>query len=76
MAHFEFGAEYGIYSFRHTAALDLFHAFVKKGNTEREAILKLMPIIGHARESALRNYLHDIGGMLPKDYGEDYTLIF
>ncbi|WP_262888466.1 hypothetical protein [Flavobacterium collinsii] len=31
---------------------------------------------GHARESVLRNYLRDIGGMLPKDYGEDYTLIF
>jgi integrase len=73
---FGFGAEFGIYSFRHTAALDLFHSFVKQGKTEREAILKLMPITGHATEEALRNYLRDIGGMLPKDYGEDYTLEF
>ena len=65
-----------IYSFRHTAALDLFYSFVKQGNTEREAILKLMPITGHATEAALRNYLRDIGGMLPKDYGSDYTLEF
>jgi hypothetical protein len=54
----------------------LFHSFVKQNLTEREAILKLMPITGHATEAALRNYLRDIGGMLPKDYGSDYTLEF
>ncbi|MBB1195108.1 hypothetical protein DNC80_15705 [Flavobacterium sp. SOK18b] len=74
--HFNFNQDYGIYSFRHTAALDLFHAFIKQGMTEREAILKLMPITGHATETALRNYLRDVGGMLPKDYGADYTLEF
>lgn len=74
--HFKFGKDYGIYSFRHTAALDLFFAFMKQGLTEREAILKLMPITGHATETALRNYLRDVGGMLPKDYGSDYTLEF
>lgn len=74
--HFKLGKEYGIYSFRHTAALDLFHSFTKQGLTEREAILKLMPITGHASENALRNYLRDVGGMLPKDYGSDYTLEF
>ncbi|WP_163398138.1 tyrosine-type recombinase/integrase [Flavobacterium fluviatile] len=74
--HFGYGDEYGIYSFRHTAALDLFFSHIKKGLTEREAILKLMPATGHASEDALRNYLRDIGGMLPKDYGADYTLEF
>ena len=74
--HFKFGKDYGIYSFRHTAALDLYFAFIKQGMTEREAVLKLMPITGHATETALRNYLRDIGGMLPKDYGSDYTLEF
>lgn len=49
---------------------------MKQGLTEREAILKLMPITGHATETALRNYLRDVGGMLPKDYGSDYTLEF
>ncbi|AOZ99581.1 tyrosine-type recombinase/integrase [Flavobacterium commune] len=72
----KFNGDYGIYSFRHTAAMDLFHAFMKQGMTEHESILKLMPITGHASETALRNYLRDIGGMLPKDYGEDYTLEF
>jgi len=74
--HFNFGKDHGIYSFRHTAALDLFYSFMKQGLTEREAILKLMPITGHATETALRNYLRDVGGMLPKDYGSDYTLEF
>lgn len=74
--HFKLGKEYGIYSFRHTAALDLYYSFTKQGLTEREAILKLMPITGHASENALRNYLRDVGGMLPKDYGSDYTLEF
>lgn len=72
----KFNGDYGIYSFRHTAAMDLFHAFMKQGMTEHESILKLMPITGHASETALRNYLRDIGGMLPKDYGQDYTLEF
>src|SRR5699024_2559293 len=42
----KFNGDYGIYSFRHTAAMDLFHAFMKQGMTEHEAILKLMPITG------------------------------
>lgn len=72
----KFNGDYGIYSFRHTAAMDLFHAFMKQGMTEHESILKLMPITGHATEAALRKYLREIGGMLPKDYGQDYTLEF
>ena len=72
----KFNGDYGIYSFRHTAAMDLFHAFMKQGMTEHEAILKLMPITGHGTETALRKYLREIGGMLPKDYGQDYTLEF
>ena len=47
--------------------------FVKQGNTQLEAILKLMPIIVHASEATLRNYLHDIEEMLPKDYGESIS---
>jgi integrase len=74
--HFGFDGDYGIYSFRHTAALDLFNAFMKDGATEHEAILKLMPITGHKSEDALRNYLRDVGGMLPKDWGQYYTLNF
>lgn len=71
-----FNGDYGIYSFRHTAALDLYHAFVKEGCNDHEAVLKLMPIIGHEDPKTTRNYLRDIGGMLPKDYGAMFTLNF
>lgn len=74
--HFGYGSEYGIYSFRHTAALDLYNRFVKDGLTHREAVLKLMPIIGHNNEKTTEKYLRDVGAMLPKDYGELYSLGF
>lgn len=72
----DLGSEYGIYSFRHTAALDLYHTFTKSGLTHTEGVSKLMPIIGHTNESTTEKYLRDINALLPKDYGEFYTLDF
>ncbi len=74
--HFGFSSDYGIYSFRHTAAIDLYHAFMKEGITHREAVLRLMPIIDHSNEKTTEKYLRDVGAMLPKDYGHFYTLDF
>ena len=74
--HLGFGKEYGLYSFRHTFTLDLYNAFTKQGCTQKEAILKMLPITRHTNESGLRNYLRDVGGLLPKDYGENYTIDF
>ncbi len=71
-----FNGDYGIYSFRHTAALDLYHSFTKSGLLHREAVAKLMPIIGHKNESTTEKYLREVQEMLPKDYGEFYTLDF
>lgn len=71
-----FGKEYGIYSFRHSAALDLYHTFVKNGKTHAEAVSQLMPIIGHSNENTTEKYLRDINALLPKDYGKFYTLEF
>lgn len=71
-----FGKDYGIYSFRHTAALDLYNTFTKNGLTHSEAVSKLMPIIGHTSEKTTEKYLRDVGALLPKDYGEFYTLNF
>jgi len=71
-----FGKDYGLYSFRHSAALDLYHSFVRSGSNDHEAVLKIMPIIGHQDPETTRNYLRDIGGMLPKDYSDLYTLDF
>jgi integrase len=71
-----FGKDYGIYSFRHTAALDLYNTFVKQGANHNEAVSKLMPIIGHSNEKTTEKYLREVGALLPKDYGEFYTLDF
>lgn len=72
----KFGKEYGIYSLRHTFAVDLFNSFIKKGLTTVEAEMKMLPITRHKSLSGLRNYLRDVGAMMPKDYGGDYTIDF
>ena len=74
--HFGLGEQYGIYSFRHTAALDLYHAFVRDGAGHVEAVRKLMPILRHTSEKTTEKYLREIGAQLPKDYGALYTLEF
>lgn len=75
-AHFNFKNEYGIYSLRHTFAVDLYNAFIKQGLTTVEAELKMLPITRHKSLAGLRNYLRDVGAMMPKDYGGDYTIDF
>ncbi len=74
--HFGFSKDHTLYSFRHTFTLDLYNSFVRQGHTQREAILKMLPITRHTNENGLRNYLRDVGGLLPKDYGENYTIDF
>jgi hypothetical protein len=71
-----FGFESGIYSFHHTAAPDLYKTFTKNGSTPSEAVSKLMPIIGHSNEATTEKYLREVGALLPKDYGDFYTLDF
>jgi integrase len=71
-----FSKEYGIYSFRHTAAIDLFTTYQKQGLTDLEAKHKMLPITRHKSVDSLNKYLRDIGASLPKDYSEDYSLDF
>ena len=72
----DLGNEYGLYSFRHTFALDLYNSFLGQGLTQLEAKHKLMSITRHQSMAGLNNYLRDIGGVLPKDYSTDYTVSF
>ncbi|ARV05578.1 hypothetical protein BTO04_02185 [Polaribacter sp. SA4-10] len=67
---------YGIYSFRHTAAIDLFTTYQKQGLTDLEAKHKMLPITRHKSIDSLNKYLRDIGASLPKDYSDDYSLDF
>lgn len=64
----ELGREYGIYSFRHAFAVQLYKAFISRGMTSQEAKYKMLSITGHQSIKALENYLRDIGAELPEDY--------
>lgn len=66
---FNLGADYGLYSFRHTFITKLYRELVK-GSTPFEAKSKLMLITGHSTMSALEKYLRDIDAELPDDYSE------
>ncbi|XLS30488.1 tyrosine-type recombinase/integrase [Flavobacteriaceae bacterium M23B6Z8] len=71
-----FGMEHTIYSMRHTFAIDLYKNFIRKGKTDREAVLAMLPITRHKSETGLRNYLRNIGATVAKDYSDAYTLEF
>lgn len=71
-----FTDDYGIYSFRHSAAIDLFTNYKKQGLTDLEAKHKMLPITRHKSIDSLNKYLRDIGASLPKDYSKDYTIDF
>lgn len=71
-----FGKEYGLYSCRHSAIIDLYNSPIHKGMSEQEIILNIMPITGHKSEAGLRNYLRDIQAMVPEDHSNLYTIDF
>lgn len=65
--HFKLGADYGMYSFRHTFITKLYRE-LRKTSTPFEAKSKLMLITGHSTMTALEQYLRDIDAELPEDY--------
>lgn len=71
-----YGREYGLYSFRHTAILDLYNSMVDKGMSEQEILFKLMPITQHKSIGGLKNYLKNHKKSLPKDHSNIYTINF
>jgi integrase len=72
----KFNENYGIYSFRHTAAIDIYTTYKNQGLTDLEAKHKMLPITRHKSIDSLNAYLRDIGASLPKDYSGDYSLDF
>lgn len=71
-----YGREYGLYSFRHTAILDLYNSMVSQGMSEQEILFNLMPITQHKSISGLKNYLRNHKKSLPKDHSDIYTIDF
>jgi integrase len=70
--HFGLGADYGMYSFRHTFITKLYRELRKKCSPF-EAKSILMNITGHSTMSALELYLRDIDAELPEDYSHLLT---
>lgn len=67
--HFNLGADYTMYSFRHTFITKLYKEFAKT-MTPFESKSKLMLITGHSTMTALEKYLRDIDAVLPDDYSK------
>lgn len=67
--HFGLGADYGVYSFRHTYTVKVYRQF-RKTYAPFEAKTRLMLITGHTSMTALEKYLRDIDAELPGDYSD------
>lgn len=71
-----FGESYGLYSFRHSAAIDNYNHFKKRGLSDNEIIIKMLPITGHKTEQSLRSYLREIDSNLPTGYETNFSIDF
>lgn len=74
--HLGFNEHYGLYSFRHSAAIDNYNHYKKQGLNDYEIINKLVIIIGHSGPEVTRKYLRDVQANLPKEYGSNFSVKF
>ncbi|WP_114490891.1 tyrosine-type recombinase/integrase [Candidatus Ulvibacter alkanivorans] len=72
--HFNLGREYGIYSFRHSFAVNIYEHFIASGLSQSEAISKMLPITRHDSVEGLKNYLREKRRMLPKDFSHTISI--
>ncbi|QHI35734.1 Tyrosine recombinase XerC [Kordia antarctica] len=68
--------EHTLYSFRHTAAINIFKSLRDQKMPHDQILFRLMSITRHKSIAGLKNYLRDIGATLPEDYGDIYTIEF
>jgi integrase len=71
-----FGREYGIYSARHTAIMNLYNSLVDEGKGEMEILFQLMPITQHRSIAGIKNYLRKHKKSIPPDHSNIFTLDF
>lgn len=69
-----YGREYGLYSFRHTAIMDLYNSQVAQGMGEMEIIFKLMPLTTHKSVAGIKKYLRRHAQSIPADHSDIYTI--
>jgi len=71
-----FGREYGLYSCRHTAIMDLYNSKVAEGLGEQEIIFQLMPLTTHKSVAGIKKYLRRHQQSIPADHSHIYTIDF
>lgn len=75
-ARLGFGDEYGLYSFRHTAIVDLYQTYINEGLSEYEACLKIMPHTKHRSVESVKVYIRQYSYALPPDHSDLYSINF
>ncbi|QHI36139.1 Tyrosine recombinase XerC [Kordia antarctica] len=65
-----------LYSFKHTAASNLYNSLASEGKADEQVLTELMSFTRHKTKSQLRKYLRGIGASLAKDYSNKYTIDF
>ncbi|MBC8753991.1 site-specific integrase [Kordia sp. YSTF-M3] len=68
--------EHTLYSFRHSAAINIFKSLRDTKMPHDQILFRLMSITRHKSIAGLKNYLREIGATLPEDYGNIYTIEF
>jgi integrase len=71
-----YGREYGLYSGRHTAIMDLYNSLRSQGLGEMEALLKLMPYTQHKSIPGIKAYIKRHQNTIPPDHSDIFTIDF
>lgn len=71
-----YGREYGLYSGRHTAIMDLYNNLAEKGMGEMEILLKLMPYTQHKSIAGIKAYVKRHRKTIPADHSDIYSIDF
>lgn len=71
-----FGREYGLYSGRHTAIMDLYDSLLAQGMGEMKALLELMPHTTHKSIAGIKSYIRRHRKTIPADHSDLYTIDF
>ncbi len=72
----ELDADQTLYSFKHTAASNLYNSLASEGKANEQVLMELMGFTRHKTKSQLKKYLRGIGASLAKDYSSKYTIDF
>jgi len=71
-----FGREYGLYSGRHTAIMDLYDSLLGQGFGEMKALLELMPHTTHKSVAGIKAYIRRHRKTIPADHSDLFTIDF